>query len=251
MEWADVEVFVQLKRFLNPQNIYGIGNAFGFSTLVLSTIWSDASVDIIDAGTEGANNKAGIDLTNKIANDKHMNVKVFQGLSPKQVPSSMRSSVYELAFIDGAHFPANLRADFGAVLPYMAERCIIVCHDIGMLWQLSEVIYRELAPNNPAFTYVMYHGSNFQNFLGTGFFHRGFSDEEKAILNSLGKPCPWEGARLTTIFRLSSYLKNHFAKNCGGEGSDGTSPFRPSRDLPFRKSKSKRSPALAKKNYTP
>ena len=43
MEWADVEIFVQLRRFLTPRNIFGVGNAFGYSTLVLSTIFCKTS----------------------------------------------------------------------------------------------------------------------------------------------------------------------------------------------------------------
>ena len=44
-----------------------VGNAFGYSTLVLADLFPRATIDVIDAETEGAANKTGSSLTRQIA----------------------------------------------------------------------------------------------------------------------------------------------------------------------------------------
>jgi len=191
MEWADVELFLKLRDIQSPSSIYGIGNAFGFSTLVLASIFEKASIDIIDAGIEGKDNVAGIDLTNQIALEESLNVKVYKGFSPQDVPASMRSGIYQLAFIDGKHTPGNLRHDFAAILPHMATKCIIVCHDIGLVPALTELVKKELMLDNPDFNFAQYNGTNFKNILGTGLFYRGFTGVDMTHLENLGSPFPF------------------------------------------------------------
>lgn len=195
MEWSDVELFVSVARFLSPRNIFGVGNAFGFSTLILSSIFDTASVDIIDCGCDGKDNVKGIDLTNRIANDEGMNIRVTRGWSPKDVPKASRSKLYELVFLDGRHQAENLRQDFNAILRFMAKRCVIVCHDVHIANGLAKMIMGRLGPEHPEFTYVNYHGVNYKNKLGTGFFFRGFSSAEAASIKSLGDVCTFSRRR--------------------------------------------------------
>eukprot|EP00747_Dinoflagellata_sp_TGD_P044878 gnl/TRDRNA2_/TRDRNA2_143522_c2_seq1.p1 gnl/TRDRNA2_/TRDRNA2_143522_c2~~gnl/TRDRNA2_/TRDRNA2_143522_c2_seq1.p1 ORF type:complete len:129 (+),score=15.36 gnl/TRDRNA2_/TRDRNA2_143522_c2_seq1:134-520(+) len=73
IEWVDTELLIKLAKCFSPRSIYGVGNAFGFSTLILSVVFHDASVDIIDAGVKGSDNVAGILLTNQIAAEEILN----------------------------------------------------------------------------------------------------------------------------------------------------------------------------------
>lgn len=188
--FGDVELFVRLAQIFRPSSIYGVGNAFGFSTLVLSNVFSGALLDIIDAGL-GADGLAGIHLTNEIAAANGLDIHVHHGISPRDVRASQRKRTYELAFIDGNHYPRHLKGDFHAILPNMTHRCLIICHDVGFYDGLAQLVHNYLIPRNTDFNYVQPHGTNFKNVMGTGIFYRGLSDAEAEYIRSLGTHCPF------------------------------------------------------------
>ena len=56
-----------LAESYNPKNIFIVGNAFGWSTIIMALLWPKAKIVAIDSGIEGIDNFAWIELTNKIA----------------------------------------------------------------------------------------------------------------------------------------------------------------------------------------
>ena len=55
----------RLAMVFSPHHIFVVGNAWGYSTLVLSCIFGGASVDVIDAGTEGTDERYAKIVQNK------------------------------------------------------------------------------------------------------------------------------------------------------------------------------------------
>ena len=80
---TDIAVFWAISR-VAPElpSWFIVGNAFGYSTLVLADLFPRAMIDVIDAETEGAANKTGTDLTRQIATESFPNVQLTAGFSP-------------------------------------------------------------------------------------------------------------------------------------------------------------------------
>lgn len=197
LQWADTELMVKLSHVLpRPPAIFGVGNAFGLSTLVMACLWPSATIDVIDAGFLG--NGHGSRLTNGIAKQQHRDVRIFTGWSPKDVTRAMRrAGEYEFAFIDGVHTGLSLGKDLNATLPHMAGRGrpkIVMCHDVGvqeprfrLIETIAETLERLSTSTEEAWDYVQYRGENWVNTMGTGFFFSGFDDAAAKKLRSLGK----------------------------------------------------------------
>jgi len=169
---SDAELFFRLRRGM-PEHAraFVIGNAFGFSTILLGVLFSSGggSVDAIDAEMEGGCNKMGSYVTRRIALANHLDVKLTNGFSPHDVPAAMRFAQYDLAFIDGQHTVPQLLADFAAVEPYMAEKAFIVLHDVGYCDLWAAVGDLPLSWGRK-----LIRGVRYKNLLGTVLLHRGF-----------------------------------------------------------------------------
>ena len=113
--------------------IFVIGNAFGYSTFILSEIFKDAFIDAIDAEIEGAESKLGSDLTKAIAKKYYPNVRLTIGFSPEDIKKAMNPEVlsYDFVFIDGKHTNRQMSRDFMGVLPYLSQKCVVYFHDVG------------------------------------------------------------------------------------------------------------------------
>ena len=109
-----------------------IGNAFGFSTFLLAELFPNAIIDVIDAETEGENNRAGSVLTREISAVDFPNVRLTTGFSPQDVRKAARLDSYSAAFIDGLHTNDQMIADFRGLLPLLAPASIVVFHDVGV-----------------------------------------------------------------------------------------------------------------------
>eukprot|EP00927_Polykrikos_kofoidii_P063418 TRINITY_DN58222_c0_g1_i1.p1 TRINITY_DN58222_c0_g1~~TRINITY_DN58222_c0_g1_i1.p1 ORF type:complete len:365 (-),score=48.40 TRINITY_DN58222_c0_g1_i1:98-1192(-) len=179
---ADIELFVRLRGMLRPRtNVFVIGNAFGYSTLVLGLLFASrrgvnqnfggGKVDVIDAevATTGICDQMGSLLTRALVNASDLDVALSLGFSPRDVPNSMRSATYDLAFVDGNHTPSSLHRDFAVLAPRMAPRAVVVLHDV-LLFGLLGVVKR--LPRDWKRRIVQ--GRFYQNHAGTVLLHRGF-----------------------------------------------------------------------------
>lgn len=190
---ADVEIFEKLRHLpsLRVHRIFEIGNAFGYSTTILAKLWPSAPLDVIDAEVDGTCPRVGSSLSRKILQKMQADVNLHIGFSPQDVPAAMREPRrYELVFIDGLHTLEQLILDFEAVRPYLAERCVVVLHDVEFSFLRNSVRWIMASPAGSGFRYFRGKTTAYRNFLGTGMLVRNISAEEMALV---GQEVDWLG----------------------------------------------------------
>lgn len=127
---TDALFFSILGHYFTPNSIFIVGNAFGYSAFVLSHLFPDAIVDVIDAEIEGRDNKAGSKLTHEIANKHYPNVQLTIGFSPMDLNKAMRCPKYDLFFIDGLHTNDQLWKDWVGCEQRSSDSCVFYLHDV-------------------------------------------------------------------------------------------------------------------------
>jgi predicted O-methyltransferase YrrM len=162
--------FLEALAAVSPaSSVLVIGNSFGWSTLGLALAHPDATVVAIDAGLDEYSIE-GIELTNALAGRLGVQARAVRGRSPEDVPPNLAQAgltSLDWVLIDGMHTSAQLAADWTAVLPYLAERSIVLCHDVLML-QL-ETAFAEIATSSPGWQADVLHATT----SGIGVLHRG------------------------------------------------------------------------------
>lgn len=128
---TDAFVFSQIGRLFSPESIFVIGNSFGLSTFVLAELFPSALVDAIDGEVEGLDVAQGTELTRRIARRHFPNVQVTVGYSPQDIDKARRCDSYGLVFVDGLHTNEQMLKDYQGMLPFAAEECVFVFHDVG------------------------------------------------------------------------------------------------------------------------
>jgi predicted O-methyltransferase YrrM len=116
----------------HPARIFAIGNAWGWSTLALALSNPAARVVAIDAGYD-RNARAGIEFTNRVAEEEGLAACAVEGVSPGDVAQIVaRHALAPLDFvlIDGGHSIAQVELDFDAVWPLAARHCLYLFHDV-------------------------------------------------------------------------------------------------------------------------
>lgn len=184
MERADIELFLSIRNKFLPQRIFIVGNAWGFSTLVLGSLFAGVPIDVIDAAAEGVANARGIDMTNELAAQQGLDIHVHRGYSPKALSMAMRKpgAKYDLLFIDGLHTNEACMADFFGLHPYIAPKAVIVFHDVAIcsLWNCV----KRAACSLPGSSYQTYvptgTGVPWDTVVKTGFLYTGFRNNEFA-----------------------------------------------------------------------
>ena len=134
----EIYFFECLFESFNPENIFIIGNAFGWSTVLLSLLSPNSKVVALDAGCEGEDNDLGINLTNKIAKEENLNLKVVKGFSPNDVSEVVKENFItqiDFVFIDGLHTNKQQELDFGAICMHCHENCVYIFHDV-VNWEM-------------------------------------------------------------------------------------------------------------------
>lgn len=142
---SDAFLFTSLARMFSPNAIFIVGNAFGLSTFVMAESFPDALIDVIDAESEGSDNKRGSEITRKIAQSHFPKVQLTSGFSPQDVPKACRVPKYQMAFIDGLHTNEQMVKDFVGIVPFLDEQCVVVFHDVAshdMLDGWHEIVKR-------------------------------------------------------------------------------------------------------------
>ena len=188
---SDVELFVQLRTLAFwakdgggpvPVHAFVIGNSFGFSALLLGLLFarsgsassegSVGSVDVLDEEPDSCTRTGGW-LTRQIARVQGLNVSLTRGRSPKDVPKAMRTRTYNLAFIDGGHSTSQLQKDFEAVQPFLAQRTLVVLHDV-VLYGMYEFV---LGYFKKPWQIHLIRGCAYKNICGTVLLHRDFPED--------------------------------------------------------------------------
>lgn len=129
----------QLARAFSPQRIFVIGNAFGWSTLVVCALFRGAQVVAIDNCTEGGDAREGLDLTRALIGDLGFDAEVVQGTSPLDVGPivSERLGAIDFALVDGLHANDQQLMDYHAIRPLMSDSSAILFHDV-IDWGMEE-----------------------------------------------------------------------------------------------------------------
>ncbi len=148
MTISDAFLFMQIERVFKPESIFIIGNSFGLSTFVLAELFPNAKIDAIDAEIEGINVGMGTQITRQIAAKHFPNVQVTVGFSPQDLAKATTHAPYGLIFVDGMHTNEQMLLDYAGMLPYAAQECVFVFHDVGFAHMLPswEKITAEAAP---------------------------------------------------------------------------------------------------------
>jgi len=136
-ELQEVYFFECLFESFKPENIFIIGNAFGWSTVLMALLNPNGQVVALDAGIEG---DFGIRLTNKIAEEEELSIKVVKGFSPNDVAKTVEenfSTGIDFVFIDGLHTNEQQKLDFNAVFNFCHENCVCVFHDV-VNWKMMQ-----------------------------------------------------------------------------------------------------------------
>eukprot|EP00747_Dinoflagellata_sp_TGD_P169702 gnl/TRDRNA2_/TRDRNA2_199378_c0_seq1.p1 gnl/TRDRNA2_/TRDRNA2_199378_c0~~gnl/TRDRNA2_/TRDRNA2_199378_c0_seq1.p1 ORF type:complete len:280 (-),score=33.62 gnl/TRDRNA2_/TRDRNA2_199378_c0_seq1:56-895(-) len=167
---CDFELMLDLKSRIRPTHIFGVGNAFGLSTLALATVFPEAAVDVIDAEIEGASNEKGVDLTRRIAHDQGLNVSITKGFSPQDTEKALRGDTYQLVLIDGKHTKKNMLNDYKGIKRHLTESSVVLFHDVASAHLLPAV--KKLLKSNSGYHHLQYKGL-YENPGGTGIFISG------------------------------------------------------------------------------
>eukprot|EP00929_Paragymnodinium_shiwhaense_P053255 TRINITY_DN26660_c0_g1_i1.p1 TRINITY_DN26660_c0_g1~~TRINITY_DN26660_c0_g1_i1.p1 ORF type:complete len:431 (+),score=68.50 TRINITY_DN26660_c0_g1_i1:55-1347(+) len=171
---SDVELFVRLSTVLPAAaRAFVIGNAFGFSTILLASLLKElgGAVDAIDGEVEGRCNTFGSWITRKLAAANGLDVALSVGMSPQDVPGAMRFDSYHLAFVDGLHTPEQMLQDLAAVEHALAQRAVVVLHDVAV-FEMYDAVDRVPAHWNRHWV----RGRRYKNMPGTVLLHRGFEE---------------------------------------------------------------------------
>jgi hypothetical protein len=129
----EIYFFEQIFKNYTPPNIFIVGNAFGFSTILISLMNPSSNVIAIDAGVEGYDNDEGITLTNKIAEEQNLNCQVVKGFSPQDVKRLVEykfNGKIDFVFIDGLHTNEQQYVDFEECYRHANQDCIFLLHDV-------------------------------------------------------------------------------------------------------------------------
>jgi predicted O-methyltransferase YrrM len=129
---SDILVFQWVAEIAPWRKALVIGNAFGFSTLLLASLCPGCSVDAIDAEIEGAENQKGSELTRVLAKQHFPGVQLTKGFSPQDLPGATRFDSYDFIFIDGMHTNEQLLKDYRGIRDLRSDTSVVYCHDVGM-----------------------------------------------------------------------------------------------------------------------
>jgi predicted O-methyltransferase YrrM len=130
---TDVKIFKDFCENENPQKIFVIGNAFGWSVTLLSLLFSDATIDVIDAEIEHDGQGASNIARKVFSSLENKNINLHIGFSPQDVPKASTNKPYDLIFIDGEHTKEQVLKDFVAIKDLMANNCTLFFHDVRLL----------------------------------------------------------------------------------------------------------------------
>ena len=117
------------------QNIFIVGNAFGWSTFALALACPQSNIVVIDNFQEGTQARVGHQLSLRIKDrQKFERVFLLQASSPDDVATVAQqyfpAGKSDFMLIDGNHTNAQLLLDFAAVQKIAEEQHIVFLHDI-------------------------------------------------------------------------------------------------------------------------
>jgi len=130
---GEVGLIQDLSSCCTARNIFIVGNAFGWSAFALALAFPGSSVVALDAGSEGVDNRGGLEATQRIAAAESLPVCCVAGWSPADVGPVIAEycdAPPDLFFIDGLHTREQLWLDYQACREHgQADACFLL-HDV-------------------------------------------------------------------------------------------------------------------------
>lgn len=181
----------------NPKNIFIIGNGYSWSSIMFSLLNPPSMVVAIDHGFNFNNDHSdiGINLTNQIAKNEKLNLKVVKGSSPQDIKTVVKNVLKEdidFAFIDGSHTEKQIGLDFAELFKFSSSnKGIFTFHDI-LNFNLENAFYR-IAKKSKLNSKILYrtqsgigilYPTNINNSVKIAI--NGFC-EKKEVINSIKK----------------------------------------------------------------
>jgi len=139
ISYEELFFFEMLLNSFKPRNEFLIGIASGWSTIALGLISAEAKLWGMDNCTEGSDAFEGLQLTEKIAKNLKLNLSIYRGSSPEEIPIFLNGvgKIMDFAFIDGLHTNEQIFRDYIGLQPYMADTCIMTFHDV-LCWNMID-----------------------------------------------------------------------------------------------------------------
>jgi hypothetical protein len=157
LSWHEIPCLEVLSFCFSPERVLVIGNAFGWSTLLMCLLWPNAEVVAMDVGVQppadaaqklraiilrrlrkdepllNPNPAHGIELTNRLAQKHQFKAKAVLSRSPQDVGWVVEKHLGgapDFVFVDGDHSPAQIVLDFEACHKLAAKNCVYLFHDV-------------------------------------------------------------------------------------------------------------------------
>jgi predicted O-methyltransferase YrrM len=176
---TDVQIFKDFAVDQQSHKIFVIGNAFGWSVTLLSLLFSDSVIDVIDAEIEHDGRGASEVARKVFASLESSKVNLYIGFSPQQVPDASVNKPYDLIFIDGEHTKEQVLKDFHAVLDLMSDNCALFFHDVRLLSSTYQEGVEEIFETLKSKNFDLYKlEKNLKNESGMWVATRGIAKKE-------------------------------------------------------------------------
>lgn len=164
ISWHEIPCVELLSFCISPERILIIGNALGWSTLLIGLLWPSAQVVAMDIGVQPPADAAqkllddiikrlrgdepplnpsptyGIELTNQLAEKHHLKARAVLSASPQDVDWVVKKHLGappDFVLIDGYHIPPQVVLDFDACYAVSGRNCVYLFHDV-INWGLRE-----------------------------------------------------------------------------------------------------------------
>lgn len=132
----DLCITLAINEALPIKTVYSVGNAIGYSTMCILTAIPGSVVDGIDPDSPTYGTGKATALSKLVLQKNYPGRwSLTCGFSPDDVPRSVpKGRLYDFVFIDGEHSATQALKDAEAVIPFLAEKCAILFHDVGWGW---------------------------------------------------------------------------------------------------------------------
>lgn len=118
-----------LSLYINPKNIFIIGNSYGISAVFLSLLFPKANLVAIDKYRT-----KGVAFTNKLLKTIGNSKKAIKGDSPKDINKIINKyfnqKKIDLVLIDGLHTNKAQINDYEGILPFLSTKSVTIFHDV-------------------------------------------------------------------------------------------------------------------------